>query len=155
MSPDTGCALRSAPVSPQAKVERKIGQLGDEYGFLWLALDDVEWALARPLCPSLANYLASGIFDYPSIGQSRLDPLAEVIDPPDERCRTAGPVLGREDWCLWRPPLGVDEMASIERTAAGFLVPYLADLSGGGDDAGALVVRFALSGLEIHLPESS
>ena len=46
-------------------------------------------------------------------------------------------------------------MASIERTPPGSLVSYLAELSGSGDDAGASVGRSAMSGLEIHLPESS
>ena len=64
----------------------------------------------------------------------------------------------REVASLWHLPLGADEMASMERTAAGVLVPYLVDLAEGGEDSGPLVGRAAGEGREGHdvfLPESS
>lgn len=61
----------------------------------------------------------------------------------------------REVACLWHPPLGADEMASMERTAAGVLIPYLEDLAAGGDDAGPLVGHSEGLDREIRLPESA
>ncbi len=60
----------------------------------------------------------------------------------------------REAASLWHPPLGADEMASMERNAGGVLVPYLADLSKGGEDAGPLV-GISESDQEIRVPESA
>jgi hypothetical protein len=74
------------------------------------------------------------------------------IDPRRAR-RTA--LSAREVASLWHPPLGADEMASMERTAAGVLVPYLADLSVEGEDSGPLVGVLDSTGDEIRLPESS
>ena len=61
----------------------------------------------------------------------------------------------REVASLWHMPLGMDEMASMERTAAGMLVPYLADLLEDGEDAGPLVGIAEGTDHEIRLPESS
>ena len=61
----------------------------------------------------------------------------------------------RETASLWHPPLGADEMASMERTAAGILVPFLADLSQEGADSGPLVGLAGGDDMEIYLPESS
>ena len=67
--------------------------------------------------------------------------------------RTA--LSAREVASLWHPPLGTDEMASMERTASGVLIPYLEDLGKGGDDEGPLVGQSALMGQDIRLPESA
>ena len=59
----------------------------------------------------------------------------------------------REAASVWHPPLGMSEMASMERIASGSLVPYLGALSSGDEDSGPLVGK---SGdREIRLPESS
>ena len=59
----------------------------------------------------------------------------------------------REAATVWHPPLGMNEMASMERIASGALVPYLGDLSSGNEDSGPLV---GMAGnREIRLPESS
>ena len=80
----------------------------------------------------------------------------EEMDWVDERRARATALSAREVASLWHPPLGADEMASMERTAVGVLVPYLADLGAGGDDAGPLVGKMVGSDShEIRLPESS
>ena len=61
----------------------------------------------------------------------------------------------REVACLWHPPLGADEMATMERTASGMLAPYLADLSLESGDEGPLVGVFGGMDQEVRLPESS
>ena len=71
----------------------------------------------------------------------------------DSRHAGKSALSAREVASLWHPPLGTDEMASMERTAAGTLVPYIADLSAAGEDAGPLVGK--LNGNDIRLPESS
>ena len=71
----------------------------------------------------------------------------------DSRRARKSALSAREVASLWHPPLGTDEMASMERTAAGTLVPYIADLSDAGEDAGPLVGK--LNGNNIRLPESS
>ena len=71
---------------------------------------------------------------------------------PKRAQRTA--LSAREVASVWHPPLGVDEMASMDRTAAGVLVPYLADLIGGDEDSGPLV-GVGSKGEEIRLPESA
>ena len=59
----------------------------------------------------------------------------------------------REVATVWHPPLGMNEMASMERIASGNLVPFLGDLSSSSEDSGPMVGR---SGdREIHLPESA
>ncbi len=72
---------------------------------------------------------------------------------PQRARRTA--LSAREVASLWHPPLGVDEMASMERTAAGILTPYLVDLSVEAEDAGPLVGVAGLENQNIRLPESS
>lgn len=61
----------------------------------------------------------------------------------------------REIAGMWHPPLGADEMASMERVASGTLIPYLEDLAGHGDDAGPLVGYAGDGTHEIYLPESA
>ena len=78
--------------------------------------------------------------------------VLEWLEPRRAR-RTA--LSAREVASLWHPPLGVDEMASMERTAAGNLAPFLADLNVGGEDAGPLVGLAGQEGQKIRLPESS
>ncbi len=59
----------------------------------------------------------------------------------------------REVASVWHPPLGMDEMASMERTASAVLMPYLADLGVDNGDAGPLV---GFAGQQpIQLPESA
>ena len=59
----------------------------------------------------------------------------------------------REVATVWHPPLGMNEMASMERVSSGALVPYLGDLSSSSEDSGPLV---GMAGnREIRLPESS
>ncbi len=59
----------------------------------------------------------------------------------------------REVATVWHPPLGMSEMASMERIASGNLVPFLGDLSSSSEDSGPLVGRSGER--EIHIPESS
>ena len=73
------------------------------------------------------------------------------IEPKQAR-RTA--LSSREVASLWHLPLGSEEMASMERTASGVRIPYLADLSVVGGDSGPLV-GMAGHNQKIHLPESS
>ena len=61
----------------------------------------------------------------------------------------------REVASVWHPPLGTDEMASMDRTAAGVRLPYLRELAGEGEDSGPLVGVAGSEGLEIRLPESA
>ena len=61
----------------------------------------------------------------------------------------------REVASLWHMPLGMDEMASMERTAAGMLVPYLADLVEDGEEPGPMVGIAEGTDHEIRLPESA
>ena len=80
----------------------------------------------------------------------------QEMDWVDERRARATALSAREVASLWHPPLGADEMASMERTAVGVLVPYLADLGAGGEDSGPLVGKMVGSDShEIRLPESS
>ena len=59
----------------------------------------------------------------------------------------------REAASVWHLPLGMGEMASMERIASGALIPFLGDLSSGNVDSGPLV---GMAGSrEIRLPESS
>ena len=59
----------------------------------------------------------------------------------------------REAASIWHLPLGMSEMASMERIASGSLVPYLGALSSGDEDSGPLVGKSGER--EIRLPESS
>ena len=80
----------------------------------------------------------------------------QEMDWVDERRARVTALSAREVASLWHPPLGADEMASMERTAVGVLVPYLADLGAGGEDSGPLVGKMVGSdNHEIRLPESS
>ena len=74
------------------------------------------------------------------------------IDPKRAR-RTA--LSAREVASLWHLPLGTEEMASMERTASGIRIPYLADLGLDGEDAGPLVGMAGDLTQKIRLPESS
>ena len=78
-----------------------------------------------------------------------------VLKPlsPKTAHRTA--LSAREVAGIWHPPLGTDEMASMERVASGTLIPYLEDLAGSGDDAGPLVGYAGDGTHEIYLPESA
>ena len=59
----------------------------------------------------------------------------------------------REVSTVWHLPLGMNEMASMERVASGALIPFLGDLSSGSEDSGPLV---GMAGdREIRFPESS
>ena len=59
----------------------------------------------------------------------------------------------REAATVWHPPLGMSQMASMERIASGSLVPYLGDLSSESEDSGPLVGK--AGEWDIRLPESS
>ena len=59
----------------------------------------------------------------------------------------------REAASVWHLPLGMGEMASMERIASGALIPFLGDLSSGNVDSGPLVGKAGTR--EIRLPESS
>lgn len=72
---------------------------------------------------------------------------------PKRAERTA--LSAREAASLWHPPLGMDEMASMERSAAGLLAPYLADLGSASEDAGPMVGLARSDGQSIRLPESA
>ena len=61
----------------------------------------------------------------------------------------------REVASVWHLPLGKDEMASMDRTSAGMLMPFLADLAEINEDSGPLVGIAGLLNQEIRLPESS
>ena len=78
--------------------------------------------------------------------------VMEWVDTKKAR-RTA--LSAREVASLWHPPLGTDEMASMERTAVGVFTPYLADLTVVGEDSGPLVGMSVGEGHQIYLPESS
>ena len=59
----------------------------------------------------------------------------------------------REAASVWHLPLGMNEMASMERIASGSLVPFLGALSSSGEDAGPVVGKSG--NRSIRLPESS
>ena len=59
----------------------------------------------------------------------------------------------REAASVWHLPLGMGEMASMERIASGALIPFLGDLSSGNVDSGPLVGKSGTR--DIRLPESS
>lgn len=101
----------------------------------------------------LRSYSGQKIFQgehhHPFVGGSQEMSWLEV----DRAKKTV--LSAREAASLWHPPLGADEMAPMERTAAGILVPFLADLSQEGADSGPLVGMAGDDDLEIYLPESS
>ena len=104
------------------------------------------WAVGRESLYS-GQLIFAGDDRHPFVGGSQ---ILSWLDPGRAK-RTV--LSAREAASVWHPPLGTDEMASMERTAAGVLVPYLADLSKGGDDSGPLV---GYSGDQpIYLPESA
>ena len=59
----------------------------------------------------------------------------------------------REAASVWHLPLGMGEMASMERIASAALIPFLGDLSSGNVDSGPLVGKSGTR--DIRLPESS
>ena len=80
---------------------------------------------------------------------------SQILDWLEPRKAGKTALSAREVASLWHPPLGTDEMASMERTASAMLVPYLADLGGGGEDSGPLVGLSQPEENKIRLPESS
>ena len=80
---------------------------------------------------------------------------AQLLDWMDPRRGRRTALSAREVASLWHPPMGTDEMASMERTASAMLVPYLTDLAAGGESAGPLVGKSEPEGHDIRLPESS
>ena len=84
---------------------------------------------------------------HPFVGGSQ---VLGWLDPKRAR-RTV--LSAREAASVWHPPLGMDEMASMERIASGSLIPYLGDLSSDNEDSGPLVGDSG--GRKIRLPESS
>ena len=84
---------------------------------------------------------------HPFVGGSQ---VLGWLDPKRAR-RTV--LSAREAASVWHPPLGMDEMASMERIASGSLIPYLGDLSSDNEDSGPLVGKSG--GRDIRLPESS
>ena len=93
------------------------------------------------------GFLNRGRRDHPFVGGSQiLGPLN-----PKRACRTV--LSAREVASIWHLPLGMSEMASMERIASGALVPFLGDLSSGVEDSGPLVGK--AGNREIRLPESS
>ena len=73
-----------------------------------------------------------------------------------DRKRARKTVLSvRELSCLWHPPLGSEEMASMERTSSSVLVPYMPDLSSLGEDSGPLVGMASHGQAEVRLPASA
>ena len=84
---------------------------------------------------------------HPFVGGSQ---VLGWLDPKRAR-RTV--LSAREAASVWHPPLGMDEMASMERIASGSLIPYLGDLSSDNEDSGPLVGKSG--GRDIRLPETS
>lgn len=78
----------------------------------------------------------------------------KFLDWLNPKQAAASILSSREVAAIWHPPLGTDEMASMERSAGGVLRPFLSDLARGGEDAGP-IVGVAESGQEIRLPESA
>ena len=81
----------------------------------------------------------------------------QVLSWIDPKRATRTALSAREVASLWHPPLGADEMASMDRVAGGVRVPFLADLTMGEDneDAGPKVGLADDGRREIYLPESS
>ena len=94
------------------------------------------------------NWLATKDFDvHPFVGGSR---IMGWLDSKRAR-RTV--LSAREAASIWHLPLGMNEMASMERIASGSLVPFLGALSSAGEDAGPVVGKSG--NRSIRLPESS
>ncbi len=85
--------------------------------------------------------------DHPFVGGS------QVLGWIDAKRARRTVLSAREAASLWHLPLGMGEMASMERIASGALVPFLGDLSTGGQDSGPLV---GMAGTrEVRIPESA
>ena len=94
------------------------------------------------------KWLATKDFDvHPFVGGSR---IMGWLDSKRAR-RTV--LSAREAASVWHLPLGMNEMASMERIASGSLVPFLGALSSSGEDAGPVVGKSG--NRSIRLPESS
>ena len=91
--------------------------------------------------------VAGGMRDHPFLGGK------QVLGWLDPRRAGRTALSAREVASLWHLPLGVDEMAAMERSAAAVLVPHLAELSEETQDAGPLVG--ISGGRNVWLPESA
>ena len=91
--------------------------------------------------------VAGGMREHPFVGGRQLLGWME----PRKAARTALSV--REVASVWHLPLGVDEMAAMERTASAVLVPHLVGLSEQDGDSGPLVG--SSGGRNVWLPESA
>ena len=80
---------------------------------------------------------------------------AQEMDFLDGRRAAKCILSAREVASLWHPPLGAAEMASMERTSSGNLVPYLGGLSGADSESGPVVGKPSIGDSEIRFPESS
>lgn len=80
---------------------------------------------------------------------------AMALDWLEPKRAAVSALSAREVASIWHPPLGVDEMATMERVAAGVLLADTTGLSGGGDDAGPLVGYSEGLHREIRLPEAA
>ena len=91
--------------------------------------------------------LNRGRRDHPFVGGS------QILGPLNPKRASRTVLSAREVASIWHLPLGMSEMASMERIASGALVPFLGDLSSGVEDSGPLVGK--AGNREIRLPESS
>ena len=91
--------------------------------------------------------VAGGLRAHPFLGGKG------VLDWVDVRRSSRTALSAREVASLWHLPLGVDEMAPMERTASAVLVPHLAELGEEGEDTGPLVGMSG--GRRVWLPESA
>ena len=78
---------------------------------------------------------------------------SQILGPLNPKRAHRTVLSAREVATVWHLPLGMSEMASMERIASGALVPFLGDLSSGSEDSGPLVGK--AGNREIRLPESS
>ena len=168
-------AEKRRPYLDEELVEAKLKALAfwTEVQIVRVYSKETETSVARESMESLLDCLRS--FDDPAgnswkpgqvreyngqamTGGVRNDPFVgggQMLGWVDPRRAERTALSAREVASLWHPPLGADEMASMERTSSGVLVPYLADLSLDGEDAGPLVGVSEELGQDIRLPESA
>ena len=95
---------------------------------------------------SQRDYGKSGVA-HPFVGGSQ---VLGWLDPK----RASRTVLSAHEVAsVWHPPLGMSEMASMERIASSTLIPYLGELAHGDEDSGPIVGHSGTR--EVRLPESS
>ena len=105
------------------------------------------WHPGRMMKYDGATILNGGLRDHPFIGGAR------VLDWVDRKRARRTVLSAREAASIWHLPLGMSEMASMERIASGALVPFLGELTSDKEDSGPLV---GMAGnREVRFPESS